>query len=119
MSALIKQAYVAGAEEAIANQWNDVNYELPNRCTVVFVLRGIGSIPETAFFKKDGTFTEQVGVKSEAVTHWMFIPEMPKIDKRERFNQICDSYRRMRAGAKDDEDLKNRINAFRSGKSDW
>lgn len=36
-----------------------------------------------------------------------------------RFESICDSYRAMRSGAKDEADLQNRINEFRGGKLDW
>lgn len=45
--------------------------------------------------------------------------EKEKEKEKERFNERCDAYRRMYHGAKDENDLKNRINAFRSGKIDW
>ncbi len=45
--------------------------------------------------------------------------EKEKEEKEREFNERCDAYRRMYRGAKDENDLKNRINAFRSGKIDW
>lgn len=45
--------------------------------------------------------------------------EKEKEEKEREFNERCDAYRRMYRGAKDENDLKNRINAFRSGKTDW
>ena len=41
------------------------------------------------------------------------------LQEEREFNARCDAYRTMRAGAKDEKDLKDRINVFRSGKVDW
>lgn len=66
-----KAAYLAG-------QWRSVEDELPPTNTLVFVMRGIGSIPETSFHIRNGIFTAPIGGRSDAVTHWMFIPEIPE-----------------------------------------
>ena len=65
-------------------KWIDVEYMTPPIYTLVLVLRGIGSIPETSFHKRDCDFTAPVGMTCKAVTHWLPIPEQPKSEKGEQ-----------------------------------
>lgn len=75
----VEKAYIAGAQDAVASAWRDAKVELPDNGTMVFVLRGIGSVPELSFYRRDGIFTYDIDlINVPEVTHWMYVPKMPK-----------------------------------------
>lgn len=113
----MKEAYIAGAKEALASQWRNAAEEVPEYNKDVLIKYQHGTTI--------GRYTEEKkwynGYISpiEGSVYWMPFPDPPITREEKEHNARCEAYRRMRAGAKDEKDLKDRINAFRSGKVDW
>ena len=82
---LMKQAYIAGAKEALAGQWRSVDDKLPEIDDVVVVTYPNLYVPSdrdmgTAYYDgEDWYTTDDTHIRP---THWMPIPEPPKIDKK-------------------------------------
>ena len=115
-NSVFEDGYVLGAKEALASQWRSAAEELPeyNKEVLIKHPRGL----------KVGRCTEEKewfseGFPVEGSVYWMPIPEPPITREEIEFNERCNAYRAMRAGAKDENGLKDRINAFRSGNVNW
>lgn len=110
----LRPKYYSAKEVAI--QWRSADEELPegNKQVLIKYRHGVTVGRHTL---EEGWFSQ--GVFIEGSVYWMPIPEPPITREEIEFNANCDAYRAMRAGAKDEKDLKDRINAFRSGKRDW
>lgn len=114
---LIHTAYIAGAQDALEKQWRSAEEEVPEYNKDVLIKYQHGTTI--------GRYTEEKkwynGYISpiEGSVYWMPFPDPPITREEKEHNARCEAYRRMRAGAKDEKDLKDRINAFRSGKVDW
>lgn len=113
---LIHTAYIAGTQDALKKQWRSAEEELPeyNKEVLIKYKHGldVGRYTEKKEWRRGG-------FPIEGSVYWMPFPEPPITREEREFNARCDAYRAMYAGAKNEKDLKDRINAFRSGKVDW
>lgn len=95
-----------------------------NKADIVKALHDIGEDPIYAVKKlqdmgKNTVLTAKPlydeGLDPYHVLKKVQIMRIKEKEEKERFNRKCDAYREMLRDAKDHKDLKNRLNAFRSG----
>ena len=99
ISSQIERAYLAGATEALAEQWRSVEDELPEGNTMVLCrMKSNGAIVSGYITKQysdypmvatDPSFHfEDWGENEFECTHWMRLPEPPEDERRPR--SACD-----------------------------
>ncbi len=70
-----RNAYLAGATEALASQWKDPKVELPEDEETVLTLSSYG--PVLAYYsKQDETWFAYENYRGITPTHWFYIPPL-------------------------------------------